>query len=494
MKNLKVFFLFVLFGILLSGVPAKSQGTIDFNPAEFNCFSMLVGKDATDNGSVYFAHNEDDYGKQLVNWYVIPAQEHPEGTEITLKNGGRLNQVEKTWRFIWLELPGMDFSDSYLNEHGVCIASNSCPSREDDPSITDGGIGYRLRGLMAERATSARSAVQIAGQLIEKFGYTGSGRTYLIADPNEAWALAAVRGKHWVAQRVPDDHIMVLPNHYTIQEIDLTDTENFLAAPDLIDYAIERGWYNPDEDGAFNFRQVYSSRGSMKHPGNVNRAWGAYQLLNKDYQLTDEFPFSFKPEKKISKEDLMAILASHYEGTELDKSEGYTKGSPYKLNGSMICNRASVHGFVGELRSWLPVDIGCVLWLAPQWPDLQPFIPWYAGITHMPEAYARKGYLNSLQDHYTPPEDIHVRNDEHAFWAYVNYSDMVNADYANRIELARHTKNKIQKTLFRTQARFEKKTLKKYKKDVEKGRERLTKYTLNLADMMLELTRKQLKK
>jgi len=460
----------------------------------FNCFTILVGKNATDQGCVYMAHNEDDYGPQLVNWIIEPGKHYPEGIELELKNGGKLAQVETTNRFIWLEMPGMDFSDSYLNEYGVCIASNSCPSREDHPEITDGGIGYRLRGLMAERATSARDAVRIAGTLIEQFGYTGSGRTYSVADPNEAWAISVVRGKHWVAHRVPDDEVMVLPNNYMITNVDLSDTENFMGSKDLIKYAIQRGWYDPDRDGDFNFRKAYASTGSMKHPANINRAWGAYYLFDAGIKINGNYPFSFKPKKKVSKEKLMQVLSSHYEGTPLDKSKGYTLGSPYKLNGSMICGKASVYSFVAELRNWMPADIGCVLWLAPQWSDIQPFIPWYAGTVSVPSAFARPDYPKSFKDHYHPPKDIRTPNDRHAFWTFVAFSDYMNRHYGEKIEAVKKYRNKIEKTLLKKQKKIERKALKKYQKDPESARTFLTGYTDKLAEFTYKYTAKQINK
>ncbi len=456
----------------------------------FNCYTIMVGKEASDDGSVLFAHIEDDFGKQLVNWYIKKAEVYHEGEQIELKNGGLFAQVEKTAKMLWLEIPGMDFSDSYLNEYGVCIASNSCSSREKDPDITDGGISYRLRGLMAERATTAREAVIIGGALVEQFGYTGSGRTYSIVDANEAWALSVVRGKHWVAQRIPDNQVMVLPNNYTIQEIILEDDENFLACPDLIDYAIKKEWYDPSTDGSFNFRKAYAAENSITHPGNTSRAWGAYHKFDMPFAQDDIFPFSFIPKEKISKEKLMDIFAYHYEGTELDISENYTLGSPYEMNGSMICGKATVYGFVTECRNWLPVDIGTVMWLAPQWPDIQPFIPWYCGISKIPDGFAKQGYLNDLSDHYNPPEDIHDHYDGHAFWSFVELSSWVNEDYGKRITKLRKQKLRLEKKLLKKQPKFEKIALKKYSKDPASANEMLNNITSGLATYSWKMSNK----
>ncbi|TSA38565.1 MAG: hypothetical protein D4R64_02640 [Porphyromonadaceae bacterium] len=482
--NVKTFLTSVL---LLSAVLVSAQ-------EEHNCFSVLVGKKATMDGSVLFAHNEDDYGKQMVNWIAVPKQSYQKGTEVILKNGGQVEQVPFTSRYIWLEMPGMDFSDSYLNEYGVCIGSNSCSSREDQPEISNGGIGYNLRQLMAGRAVNAKDAVVLAGRLIEQFGYTGSGRTYCIADPNEAWALAVVNGKHWVAQRIPDDEVMVLPNNYTIREVNLNDRENFLSCPDLIDYAIKRSWYKPDTDDPFNFRNAYGGLNSIKNPGNVNRAWGAYHLLNTGFNIDNDFPFSFKPAEKVSKQDLMKLLRDHYEGTVLDKSEGYTKGSPYKLNGTMICGGASVYGFVAELRNWMPADIGCLMWLAPQWPDIQPFIPLYAGTTQFPSAYCRPGYLNTLADHYNPPTDIHVRNDQHAFWAFVVFSELMGNNYGENIDAVRKSNLKIERKLLAIQPSLEQKLIRLQQESPEKCREAVTRLYEKCAMKALTTTKKSIKK
>jgi len=475
------------FAIVLSVITCTGQ-------EEHNCFSVLAGKNATSNGSVLFAHNEDDYGKQLVNWIAVPRKPFHEGTEFRLKNGGLTGQVAFTSRYVWLEIPGMDFSDSYLNEYGVCIGSNSCSSREDKPDISNGGIGYNLRQIMAERAVTARDAVVIAGRLIEQFGYTGSGRTYCVADPNEAWALAVVKGKHWVAQRIADDEVMVLPNNFTIQQVNLEDVDHFLGCPDLIPYAVKRGWYNPGKDGPFNFRNAYSGRNSIKHPGNVNRAWGAYHLFNAGFSLTDDFPFSFKPDEKVTKENLMNLLRNHYEGTELDKSEGYTKGSPYKLNGSMICGGASVYGFVAELRNWMPADIGCLLWLAPQWPDIQPFIPLYAGTVRFPSAYCRPGYPNSLDDHYIPPADIYERNAQHAFWAFVEFSELMDNNYQKYIGAVKKRNGRIENQLLTLQPVFEKKLLKIRRTSPEKCQTIVSRHYEKFALKSLSTTRKSIRK
>ena len=111
-----------------------------------------------------------------------------------------------------------------------------------------GGSAICSAGWIAQRARTAREGVTLAGGWIEQFGYVDSGRTYVIADPHEAWLLAVVNGRHWVARRVADDEVVVLPNVYVTDTVDLSDAKNFLGSGDLIDYATGRGWF--DRKGA----------------------------------------------------------------------------------------------------------------------------------------------------------------------------------------------------------------------------------------------------
>ena len=455
-----------------------------------DCFSIVVGKDASIDGSVLFAHNEDDDGHLIVNYYIVPVITHPPEEYIMLKNGGQVPQVKETYRYLWFQMPGMDFSDSYFNEYGVCVASDKCLSKEEQGELSNGGISYWLRRLIAERANSAREGVKIAGKLIEEYGYNSSGRTYIIADPNEAWMLSVVFGKHWVAQRVPDDKAAVIPNYFTIGEIDLSDTLNFLGSKDIINYAFERGWYNPEEDGSFNFAKAYSSLESRQAEGNIHRMWRGLNLLAKEeYNITDEFPFAFEPKKKLSVQDLIEVLRDHYEGTELDKSLNYELGSPYELNGSTICAVHNQYGFVAQLRNWLPNNIGTVIWLSQRRPDSQPFIPWYFGLNKIPKDYNEfKDYKEALSHHF----QFYIRNGIHAYYTFDDLAEKVQTSYSEAIFDIKDRWSELEKVLFKNQESFEKEVMNE--SDKEKRQELITNYTKDLAEEIIQISRTMLDK
>ena len=295
---------------------------------ETNCFSIIVGSKATEDGSVLLAHNEDDKGKNFfVNVHRISPLNHSSPTVIKLKNNATISQINQTFGFLWLQIPDIEFADSYINENGVVIVSNACESREDKPDLTNGGIGFMLRRIVAERATSARHAIEIAGSLIERFGYYSSGRTLCIADSTEGWILHIVKGKHWIARRVPDNEVAVVSNYYTIRNFTMKNRKDFLGSPDIVYYATKRGWYDPRKDGDFDFAKVYSDLKNFKSMVNILRQWRGSNLLSEDkYKIDSRFPFSFKPKKKIKIGNLFRVLRDHYEGTEYDLTDNYKKG------------------------------------------------------------------------------------------------------------------------------------------------------------------------
>jgi dipeptidase len=458
----------------------------------FNCFSILVGKDASLDGSILFAHNEDDYGTQIVYLYKVPHRTHKFEEVVSREPGLNIAQIPETNEYLWIEMPGMQSSDCFMNEYGVTIGSDACQSREDKPVLTGSGIGYTLRILMAERAKTSKEAVKIAGFLIEELGYKDSGRTYCIADANEAWMLSVVNGKHWVARRIPDDKVAVIPNYYTITDVNLSDTMNYLGSKDLISYATDRGWYDPQKDGKFSFRKAYAPKSSLENMVNIIRMWRGINALSlTKYVIEDDFPFTFLPDKKVGLTDLMSILRDHNEGTEYDPSQDYTKGSPHLLSSSTICAVHTQYGFIAQLRNYMPATIGCVLWIAPFRPCVHPFIPWYNGINDTPEEYRQGDYITAINNHFNAPDDLYVRNDSLAYWNFVNHMEAVDKNYGALIKKEKKQREFLEKPYRRNQSAFEQKLIVGYQENPPELRKKLTEYTTKAAHKMFYEYRKK---
>ena len=283
--------------------------------------------------------------------------------------------------------------------------------------------------------------------------------------------------KHWVAARVPDNEIAVIPNSFTIRNINLADTVNFLGSPDLESYAIRRGWYDPAGDGPFIFTKAYSNPGSLTHPDNINRMWRGTEILSgKRYDVKGVLPFSFEPVKKVSCQDVMRVLRDHYEGTGLDRSKQYTAGNPHRVNSGTICSGGSQYSVVALLRSWLPVEIGTLAWIAPFRPCTQAYTAWYPAMTGIPSRYAQGDFGSALEHHFDP---AFSRGDDkrHAFRVFVSLVDTVDQDYGKFILPVQGAWRSFEQENFTEQNRVEQEALVIYKDDRRKALQMLTGYT-----------------
>lgn len=401
------------------------------------CFSIIVGKDASTDGCVLVGHNEDDYPPQVVNHYKVPRQMHGPGTTVVLRNGGVLEQVEQTWAYLWSEMPGMLFSDTCVNEWGVTVTSDGCPSREDRPEITDGGIGWMLRRLVAQRARSAREGVLLAGRLVERFGYVASGRTYIIADPNEGWLFCAVQGRHWLARRVPDNEVAMVANTYTIHRIDLADEVDVLASKDIVTYAIERGWYDPQKDGPFDFAAVYADPGSASHPNNAGRQWsGLRYVASQEIAPGFDLPFSVVPKRKLGVTDLMEILRHD----EPNRPES----SPASGFGCALCSGATQTSFVAQLRREPPLDIGLVYWVCLAEPRTSVYLPFHFGVTDFPAGFRTQPEQPTSDVYDRKVGAPFVPDPREAFWVFSNFRDKAERQGPALVAAARNRAERIE--------------------------------------------------
>lgn len=469
---------------ILIFILALTLTAMTFSSSALGCYAVIVGKGASEDGSVLFGHNEQSGDNKIINLRVIPRIKHEAGAVAKLQNGGTLPEVSETYSYIWSEDPGLGCCDAYINEWGVAIASDGCSTREDSyeelvkrGDIVDGGISYMLRRLMAQRAKTAREAVLLAGSLLERFGYSDSGRTYTIADPDEAWMLSVVRGRHWMAQRVPDDEVVLLPNVHIISEIDLSDTKNFLGSPDIIDYAIRRGWFGPDAGKPFSFRAAYNA---SVEDGKSIRQWSGQELATGqyiDFKGKEQFPFSVKPKHKFTVRDVASILRYHGEGA--------------------TCSPGTQEGAIFQLRNWLPREIGCIYWRTSAEPCSGILVPWYLGITETPKSFYKPVSVDkhlTLDFHFNPPAGTFDYDPNFSWWAFKGLQDRVNKDRENYIEKVRPALDEFEEKLFASQSAIEQEIIKLFDEDKDSARSYLTDYSKKVALQAVDLANKMVKK
>ncbi|HHY11668.1 MAG TPA: dipeptidase [Firmicutes bacterium] len=444
-----------------------------------DCSAIIVGKQASITGEVLFGHNEDDYGNNVMVQHLVPRATHEAGEQLTFEpECAKIPQAAETWAYLWSETRAgwkASFSDTFINEWGVAIASDSCSnSREDRPELTNGGIGYALGHVIAQRARTAREGVEIAATLVDHYGYTASGRAYQIVDKTEGWVFQVVHGKHYVAKRVPDDEVMFMPNWYTIHEVDLSDKANYVVSDDIITYAISRGWYTPQRPGDysdFSFAVAYQDPG-RKQDGNIVRHKNALRLILKT-EPDNLRPFSVKPPEKLGVEDVKQILRTHYEGTEDDISTEYSL-NPHRTGKRTICTSTTLESFVIQFRE--QPEFTCI-WRTLLNPCTSPYVPWYLGITKIPAGYGWILPQVALGNHFDVPNaDLSYRPGR-AWWAFQNVQDLADASYAKVIPEIAQKRDDLEKQWADSQAQFEQSVHEAFKQDPLKTRAMLTNYT-----------------
>jgi len=472
-----------------------------------DCFTVLVGKDVSVDGSVMWGHNEMNGGLRNTSYRYVPRMKHEPGDVVKLKNGGTLPEVAETYAYLWLDNTGIEFSDAYFNEWGVATGSDGCGTREDSfdelvarGDIVDGGIGYILRRLVAQRAKTAREGVLIATEVLNQFGYSASGRSLMIVDSNEAWVLAMAAGKRWIAQRVPDDQVVLLPNvHIVGPEADLNDKENVIASPGLIEYAIKRGWYSPDSGKPFSFREAFNrppSPGSfMEKYGPDPRQWWTQSLvLGKliELPMKEQLPFSVTPPHKLSVNDVANIMRSHgnMEGQEPILAEGYKLGMPEKISPhllqdgreaqGMICASSVQEMAVYQLRNWLPTEVGSLVWRTTAAGCGSVLVPWYSGITGTPKPYYKPVDLEQALDvkfHFNPPAGYFNYDPENAFDTFNALENLIDLNYPEDIKMVREVWDPFEAEQFALQPVIEEVAIKLLSEDKDLARQFLTDYT-----------------
>jgi len=399
------------------------------------CTSIMVGRKASTDGSVMTSHTCDSHhnGSEIV---VVPHKKHQPGDEVSLskreedesgpmkrysrKPTGKIPQVSETFGYLAPAYAAM-------NEHQVAIGESTFGGRKELHSQKGLVDCDMLTRLMLERAKTAREAIRIGGELIEKYGWCDEGETLTIADPREVWVMEIVGpgkdavGVVWAAQRVPDDHVSVVANGSRIGEIDLSKTDEFMASKNVTQLAKEWGYWDPKSGVPFRFYDAYSPE-SRTEIATTRREWRALDLLAPSLKLhpnSNCYPFSVKPDKPVSPEMIMEIFRDTFEGTDFDMVKDLTvvdedgKASksplanpfmPYDMNKLLKINGG--WGWLGERcmarwycmyvtvtqsRGWLPDPVGGIVWFGYGNPAMTTYVPIYAGVVDLPKDYQTDG-------------------------------------------------------------------------------------------------------
>jgi len=412
------------------------------------CTSITVGKAASYDGSVMTSHTDDSHRTR--SWMqMVPAKDWPEGSTTPMYKRvqdntkampiyahnkiGEIPQVKHTYAFLNTAYPS-------INEHQLAIGESTFGGR--DTLQSDKGIidCQRLVQLMLERTTTAREAIKMADVLLMKYGWSDYGEVLTIADTKEVWHFEVVGpgkgniGAVWVAQRVPDDEVGVNANASTIGEIDLKNKDYFMASKNIYSVAEEMGFYNKKSGEEFSFKYVYAPH-SRESVASRRREWRILSLLAPSLNLSptaQDYPFSVKPEEKVTIAKMISLFKDYYQGTPYDMRRTITAADkdgkqvisplanpfmPYEqlevnnVNGGWfhqdkktghirflgertIARWYTMYGTITQSRDWLPDAIGGKLWLAQDNIATSIYVPVYCSVTALPKCYATPGRVN----------------------------------------------------------------------------------------------------
>jgi len=366
--------------------PALLLPTPPMAPAQ-KSIAFYVGKDLTADGSVLlggFGHEPSSHWLE-----ITPAREFPPGTrlEVGITPDARLPgeriripQEGRTARFItsnYSEFAGFPppLTNGGLNQHHVAARTVWSPSRPELVAMTPNpqhGLSYSdLARAVMERATTAREAVELVGALIDSHGYaTYGGNSFLFADPEEGWAMVTYAGGQglWAAERLGPDRVRVLyPGYLGDFPVDFLEDPDFMGSANLVELAVEKGWFDPTSGPTLNPQEVYG----LPFPGSPG------PLVPED-----EHPFRYPPEREaelralapVSVADMLALVR---DPRWSDDRAGY--------------------GQVAHLRPGLPPELG-VLWVAVAPGVSTPFVPIHMGAEDVPPEYKQHRYLTKGAD------------------------------------------------------------------------------------------------
>ncbi|MCX6560635.1 MAG: C69 family dipeptidase [Candidatus Aminicenantes bacterium] len=493
--------------------PARTETPdLTLTPDHEACTVLMVGKGASTDGSTMTTHT-CDCGTCDWTWGHVPAKDHKtgevrkiwhinqyttwaEGTKWTLAatkgdTGFAIPEISHTYAYHH----GMF---GYMNENQVAISESTLGTVRKLVNNTPAAkIDLTMLSLLGmERSKTARECIATMGALAEKYGYgfNDDGEMFAVSDPNEVWIFEIMPvgplwtpesgkpGAVWCAQRVPDDHVSVCPNESRIGEIKLEDKDFFMASSNVVSCAIENKLYDPASGKPFSWKHAYSpaNASALSSNGGRQRLWrfldGCAPSLKINPNTPNmDLPFSVKPDKKLSAQDVMNWTRDKSYGTIFDPVQGIRGGPFQNPNYYSATRKISVanveYTSLVQCRPGLPNEIGGIIWLSFGPQDTAIYMPLYAGMNAVPKSF-------TVGDHF-------VFNRASARWAsdYVDFHTQV--VYNQAIKDVQKAQLELEGGAIQKIPEIDKAALALYAKSPAKAREYLTKTAIELADRMV---------
>jgi len=514
LAGILILFVFLAGALVGQKSEAPAREADDLLAARDACTSILVGKDASADGSVMTTHT-CDCGACDWTWRHVPPADHKPGSVRRILHISQYQTWPPSqglkWDLVKKDYAGYDIPEvphtygyhhgmfGYMNDQQVAIGESSIGNQPKMANSTpSAGMDLTTLTLIAmERAKTAREAIQVMGSLAEKYGYGfhDEGEMLAVSDPNEAWLFEIMPvgplwtpksgkpGAVWCAERVPDDQVSVCPNESRIGEIDLANKDFFMASPNVVSQAVDMGFFDPKSGKPFNWKKAYSPQpgSAASTNGRIQRLWRFFNVVAPSMNLKPEtanmdLPFSVKPDRKLSLQDVMEITRDRSYGTPFDPVQGI-RGGPFKnpnyyRQTRVIDDARAEYTTVTQCRASLPGPIGGIVWISFGSQDTACYMPFYAGVTELPRSFA-------VGDHW-------VFNRDSARWAF-DYTDFhVQVVYSEAIKDVLAAQEKYERGAIARIPEIDKQALALYKKKPAEATRFLTGFCLNNAKTVVD--------
>lgn len=468
--------------------------------AALACTNFIVGKKASADGSVICSYNADDYG-MFINLAHYPAGVHAKGEMRKIIDWdtkvchGQIPEAPVTYNVI-----------GNINEFQVTVGETTYggrPEMVDSTSTIDYGS---LIYLALQRSRNAREAIKVMTSLAEKYGYNSEGETFTICDPNEAWIMEMMgcgvgsKSAIWVAQRIPDNAICAHANQSRIGKFNMNDHKNVMYSKNVISYARKKGWFT-GKDIDFSWKMAYAKPDFSGRRFCDARVWAFFNHFTDGFsrylpwaegkdENAEDMPLWVVPNKKLSVKDVQMAMRDHYEGTPLatdtlDFGSGVWE-MPYrptplmfKVDGKSYFNERPTStqqtgfSYVSQMRSWLPREIGGVLWFGNDDGNMIAYTPIYCGNTVQPECYN------------TPGADAVTFSTKNAYWVCNWVSNMIYPRYSLMFPELKSVRDSLESSYFANQPNVENKARELYVTDKAAALKYLNDYSNDEAQQML---------
>ncbi len=463
------------------------------------CTNFIVGKKASADGSVMCTYSADDYGMYQTLCHY-PAAKHAKGEMRkvydwdTNEYHGEIPEAPETYNVV-----------GNINEYQVTIGETTFGGRHEMVDTT-GILDYgSLIYIALQRSRTAREAIRVMTSLAETYGYNSEGETFTICDPDEAWIMEMMgcgpgsKAVVWVALRIPDDAICAHANQSRIRTFNRKDKDNVMCSKNVVSYAKRMGWYT-GKDADFSFCDVYAAPDFGGRRYCEARVWSFFNHFSKDMDRylpyaegkvkgAEPMPLWIVPDRKLSVGDLEECMRDHYEGTPfaLDSDIGggiwdmpyrptplsFKVGDKTYFNERPTSTQQSGFVYVSQMRSWLPREIGGVLWFGNDDGNMVPFTPVYCCATKVPECYN------------APGADAVTFDMRSAFWVCNWVSNMVYPRYSMMFPTLKAVRDSLDASYFALQAKVEAEAMNLHRNNPADAVRYLTGYTGEKAGQML---------